>query len=70
MASATWEPAAQASPARFSKNQALADLQAGATAYDDPTVAYDSPVVYYNGFNPTGTTPEGEAGAVWEREAE
>lgn len=70
MAKATWQPAAQANPAQFSKNQTLTDLQNDATLYDDPDVGYDDIDVYYNGYDPTGTTPEGEAGAKWAREAE
>lgn len=70
MAKATWDPVANASPASFSRNQTLTDLQDAAVSYDDPTVGYDDVAVYYNGYDPTGTAPEGEAGAVWTRETE
>jgi hypothetical protein len=56
--------------AKWNKNQDLADAQAGATTYDSSTTDYDSITVYYDGYDPTGLTPEGEVGAVWEEVAE
>lgn len=70
MASAQWTPVSDANSATWSKNKALTDLQADASLYDDSTITYDSPTTYYDGYNQTGTTPEGEVGAVWERMAE
>ncbi len=65
MSSASWTPVTDGSSASWSKNKALSDLQAAATLYDDATVTYDSISVYYDGYSPVGTTPEGEAGAAW-----
>lgn len=56
--------------AKWNKNQDLKDLQDAATTYNSPTTDYSSVTVYYNGYNPTTETPEGEAGAIWEPEAE
>lgn len=70
MSSASWTPTINAPAASWSKNKVLSDLQAAATTYNDPTVTYNSSVTYYNGYNPTGTTPEGESGAVWTAVAE
>lgn len=70
MSSAAWSPAANAPAASWSNNKALSDLQAAAITYNDPTVTYNSSLVYYNGYNPIGTTPEGEAGALWSEIAE
>lgn len=33
--------------------------------YDDPNTTYDSPAVYYNGFNPTQGSPEGIPLTMW-----
>lgn len=70
MSSALWTLASDASSASWSKNKALSDLQAVATLYDDATVTYDSISVFYDGYNPTTTTPEGENGALWSEVAE
>lgn len=70
MASANWTPSTNGSSATWDENKTLADLERDATLYNDPTVTYDSPVVFYNGYDPTGTTPEGEAGALWAKVAE
>lgn len=70
MSSAIWTPASTASAATWDENKVLSDLQRNATAYDDATTAYDSIIVYYDGYNPTGTTPEGEVGALWSPIAE
>lgn len=56
--------------AKWNKNQDLADAQAGAVTYDSSTTDYDSTTVYFDGYDPTGLTPEGEAGAVWSEVAE
>lgn len=65
MSSAQWTQVADGNSAQWSKNKVLSDLQAGATTYNAPTVTYSSPTTYYNGYNPTTTTPEGENGASW-----
>lgn len=70
MSSASWTPATDASAATWDINKALADLERNATIYDDPNTAYDDIVVYYDGYDPTTTTPEGENGAVWALVAE
>lgn len=65
MSSAAWSSPANGSAAIWDENKTRADLERLAPLYDDPTITYDSISVYYDGFNPTTTTPEGEAGAVW-----
>lgn len=65
MSSATWIPSTDASSATWDENKTLADLERNAVIYDDPNTAYDDLVVYYDGYDPTGTTPEGENGALW-----
>lgn len=65
MAGATWTPATNGNSATWSKNQTLSDILGAASLYDDPTIAYDSAVTYYDGYDPTTTTPEGETGATW-----
>lgn len=70
MTNAVWTPATDGTSATWSKNKALTDLQNAAPLYDDPTITYDSITVYYDGYNPTTTTPEGEAGALWIEVAE
>lgn len=56
--------------AKWNKNQDLKDLQDAGTTYNDSTVDYSSITVYYNGYNPTTETPEGEVGAKWAQVAE
>lgn len=56
--------------AKWNKNQDLKDLQDNATTYNSATTDYSSTTVYYNGYDPTTETPEGEAPAKWTREAE
>lgn len=70
MTSAAWLPATDGNAAPWSKNKALSDLQNAAVLYDAATVTYDSISTYYDGYNPTTTTPEGEAGALWAEVAE
>lgn len=70
MTSAAWLPATDGGAATWSKNKTLSDLQNAAITYNDPTVTYSSPTTYYNGYNPTTTTPEGENGALWAEVAE
>lgn len=70
MASATWSPAVQGNSATWDKNKTRADLQRNAVIYDDTATAYDDLLVFYNGYDPTTTTPEGEAGALWIEAAE
>jgi hypothetical protein len=70
MASATWTPVISASPSSWSKNKALTDLQAAAPLYNDATITYNSPIVFYDGYDPSLATPEGERGATWTRIAE
>lgn len=65
MASASWTPAIDGSSATWDKNKARADLERAAPLYDDPTITYDSPLVYYNGYNPAMYTLEGETGTLW-----
>lgn len=65
MSSASWTPANDASSTTWDINKALADLERNATIYDDPNTAYDDVAVYYDGYDPTITTPEGENGAIW-----
>lgn len=65
MTSTTWTPVTNGNSASWSKNKALTDLQAAATTYNSSTTTYSSSTVYYNGYNPTTTTPEGENGATW-----
>ena len=70
MSTATWTPATDASTAPWSKNKDRTDLEGAATLYDSSAVTYDSSTTYYNGFNPTTTTEEGESPATWTPEAE
>lgn len=70
MASATWTPSTNGNAAAWSKDKTLSDLQAAATMYNDATVTYNSLLVYYDGYNPTGTTPEGVPGSIWAEVAE
>lgn len=70
MSSAFWTPTTDASSATWDINKTLSDLERNATIYDDPNTVYDDLVVYYDGYNPTTTTPEGESGAVWALVAE
>lgn len=70
MASALWTPAVSGTAATWDENKTLADLKRNALTYDDANTAYDSVTVFYNGYDPTGTTPEGEHGAIWLKVAE
>lgn len=70
MSSASWTPSINGSTATWDENKTLADRQRNAILYNDSTVTYNSPLVYYNGYDPTGTTPEGESGALWNAVAE
>lgn len=70
MSSATWTPATNGSSATWDENGTLANLQRNAVIYDDLNTDYDSISVYYDGYDPTGTTPEGENGALWSPIAE
>lgn len=70
MSSASWTPVTNGSSATWDENKTLADLERNAVIYDDPNTDYDSIVVYYDGYDPTGTTPEGENGALWLQVAE
>jgi hypothetical protein len=70
MSSATWAPATNASSTTWDENQTLSDLQRNATAYDDANTDYDSIIVYYDGYDPATTTPEGAIGALWSPIAE
>lgn len=65
MASASWTPATAGTGAIWDENKTLADLERNAVIYDDLSTDYDSTIVYYDGYDPTGTTPEGENGALW-----
>lgn len=65
MSSASWSPSTDASAATWDENKALADLERNAITYDDPNTAYDDIAVYYDGYDPTTTTPEGERSAIW-----
>lgn len=65
MSSAQWSPVTNASSATWDKNKSRADLERTTPIYDDPTLAYDDIATYYDGFNPSTYTPEGEAGAIW-----
>lgn len=70
MATATWTPATDGNTSSWTKNKTRTDLQADATLYDSSTVTYDDSSIYYNGYNSTTTTEEGESPALWTREAE
>lgn len=70
MASAQWAPAVNGSSATWDKNKSRADLERASISYDDLTTAYDSSSVYYDGYNPSTYTPEGETGALWSEVAE
>lgn len=70
MSSASWSPATDGSSATWDTNKTLADLERNAVIYDDLNTNYDSIIVYYDGYDPTGTTPEGENGALWLQVAE
>lgn len=70
MSSANWTPATDGSSATWDINKALSDLERNATIYDDSTTDYDSTTVFYDGYDPTGTTPEGENGALWAKVSE
>lgn len=65
MSSASWTPATNAPAATWDENKALADLTRNAVIYDDPNTAYDDIAVYYDGYDPTGTTPGGDTPASW-----
>lgn len=65
MSSAVWASATQGATTTSSRNKALADLRAAATAYDDSSATYDQIDVYYDGYNPTGQTGDQETGASW-----
>lgn len=65
MSSASWTPVTNGNSATWSKNKTLTDLQDAATLYDDSTITYDSIATYYDGYNPTTTTPEGENPSIW-----
>lgn len=68
MAKADWDNEEQATAASFNRNQALADAKATATTYSDANTTYSSSSVFYNGYDPTGLTAEGETNATWEKE--
>lgn len=65
MSSATWTPATNASSATWDKNKTRADLERAVRTYNEPGVTYNQIGLYYNGYNPSTTTPEGESGALW-----
>lgn len=65
MSSASWTPATDASSATWDKNKTRADLERAVITYDQAGVTYDQIGLYYNGYDPTTTTPESEAGALW-----
>lgn len=70
MSTATWTPATNASSSQWSKNKARSDLQDAAPLYNDSTITYSDSLIYYNGYNSTTTTPEGENPATWTKESE
>jgi len=70
MAKASWSQLAQGEKATWDKNKTHADLRRAATTYDDADTDYDSISVYYDGYDPTTTTPEGETGATWAKVSE
>lgn len=45
----------------WGKNPTLDALKAAARTYNDPTITYSDPLVYYNGYNPGSNTPDGSA---------
>lgn len=70
MSSATWTPATEAPSATWDKNKTRADLERAVRTYDQAGVTYDQIGLFYDGYDPTTTTPEGEAGALWAEVAE
>lgn len=65
MSGASWTPATNGNSAIWDENKTRADLQRASILYDDATTTYDSATTFYDGYDPTTTTPEGEAGATW-----
>lgn len=65
MAGAAWAQATDGSIATWDKNKSRADLERSAITYDDVATAYDSMTQFYDGYDPSIYTPEGETGALW-----
>lgn len=65
MSSASWTPITDASAAIWDKNKTRADLERAARTYNQAGVTYNQIGLYYDGYDPTTTTPEGESGALW-----
>lgn len=65
MSGATWTPSTDGNSATWDKNKSRADLERAAITYNDATTAYNSTTQFYDGYDPSTYTPEGEAGALW-----
>lgn len=70
MAKGAWDQESQGATSTFSRNKDLADAQGAASTYDDSSIDYDSTTVYYDGYDPTDFTPEGENRGAWSSQAQ
>ena len=61
-----WNRASE-NPANWGTNTALDALKAAGNTYDQATVSYDDSAVYYDGYDPTGQTPDGSKSADFNR---
>jgi hypothetical protein len=49
----------------WDKDKAYGDAERAATSFDDSSADFDSTSVFFDGFDTTGLTKEGEAPAEW-----